>query len=234
MLFSYHGKDFEMKYCFRILVLGVCAALVLCACSSVHRLTVNDNDTYTDRSTRVTYVPMSACYEPLSLGAEYASFKRLGVTTMLYTVGDYAPEQVLASAYYGVYRAEELVLPTFEKMDLTAMRVYAKATPTIPVYTVEKGKDDNTAIIEAIANAYQNGTRVTYPSFYTQKAAYTLRFEASNLPDLCFCISYIEYAEDIYDEIDGEEVNLGRYFLYDRYNKVCVSVDGALHDLIEG
>ncbi|MBQ7338688.1 MAG: hypothetical protein IJW40_09590 [Clostridia bacterium] len=215
---------------FRIAVLLVACCLLLCGC--VHSLKVNDNDTYTDRKTGVTYVPLSACYEPASLGEEYASFKLSGMKTMLYTVGALAPENVLGSAYNGVYANQSLVLPTFEEMEMTRVLIYTKTATTIPVLTLKAEDAAQQGVIDALRSAYLGGARVSYPSFYTQQSAYTLRFEASNLPDIYYCISYIEYEEDIYDIVDGVETNLGRYFLYDRYNKICVAVDGTLHELL--
>ena len=220
-----------MKYTksLRLVLLLVCCACLLCACSPVRKLKVNDNDTYTDRKSGVTYYPLSACYEPASLGKEYASFTLSGMTTMLHELSGQAPEMFLGSVYNGVYANESAVVPTFEELELSRVLIFAKTASSIPMHTLKANDADEAALIGALREAYLNGARVSYPSFYTQKAAYTLRFEASNLPDIHYCISYIEYAEDIYDEVDGEERNLGRYFLYDRYNKICVAVDGTLH-----
>lgn len=216
----------------RLLLLLVFCACLLCACSPVRKLKVNDNDTYTDRKTGVTYYPLSACYEPASLGKEYASFTLSGMTTVLHELGEQAPELFLASAYNGVYANEATIVPTLEEMDLSRVLIYAKTASTIPVHTLKATNSDDAALINALREAYLNGTRVSYPSFYTQKAAYTLHFEGSSLIDIHYCISYIEYSEDIYDEIDGQECNLGRYFLYDRYNKICVAVDATLHNAL--
>ena len=205
-----------------VLVMLSCA-LLLCSCG-VHKLTVNDNDTYTDRKTGVTYRPLSACYEPASLGEEYASFKVKKVTTKLHVIGELPVEN------YRVYANENLQIPTFEEMEINRALIYSTGGSTIPSLTLEADDEKETALLHSLADAYLNGARVSYPSYQTSTASYTVRFAASNLPGLYYCMTYIEYAEDIYDEIDGVETNLGRYFLYDRYNKICVAIGVSLHN----
>jgi hypothetical protein len=212
------------------LLLACC--LLLCACASGHKLSVNEDDTYTDRKTGVTYRPLSACYEPASVNEEYAYFKLSGLKTILYTVGTLPPEQYLSSAYYGVYANASLAIPSVEEMQMTELLIYTKSGTAIPVRTLSATDAAQSEMIESLRDAYLHGTRLTFPSYYAQKAAYTLRFAASNLPELYFCISYVEFGEDVYDMVNGEEVNFGRYFLYDRYNKVCVAVDDTLHNLL--
>ncbi len=219
---------------FRLLLLLLSCACLLCACSSVRKLKVNDNDTYTDRRSGVTYRPLPACYEPATLGAEYASFKLGDVTTTLHVVSALPPENFLGSMHNATYANEALDIPDFAALDISRVLIYAKSAPSIPSATLQMTEETHGAVILALREAYLNGTRVSYPSFYRQDAAYTLRFEATNLPGVYYCFSYIEYAEDIYEMIDGEERNLGRYFLYDRYNKICVAIDGALRAVMHG
>ena len=214
---------------FYLLLVMLSCALLLCSCG-VHKLTVNDNDTYTDRKTGVTYRPLSACYEPASLGEEYASFKVKKVTTKLHVIGELPAENYLGSVYYGVYVNENLQIPAFSEMEVNRALVYSTGGSTIPSLTLEADDENETALLSALADAYLNGARVSYPSYQTSEASYTVRFAASNLPGLYYCMTYIEYAEDIYDEIDGVETNLGRYFLYDRYNKICVAIGVSLHN----
>ncbi len=219
-----------MKSYFRVFLVLLAAMLLLCGCG--RRLTVNGDDTYTDRTSGVTYVPLSPCYEPASLGEEYASFKLSGVKTVLYEVGGVLPEHYLASAYYGVYANSALTVPDFAALELTRVLIYQTTGNTIPVLTLKSETDKHQDVIAALKAAYLEGARVSYPSFYERKASYTLRFEASNLSGLYYCITYIEYTEDIHQEIGGQDVNLGKYFLYDRYNQVCVAVDDSLHALL--
>ena len=52
-------------------------------------------------------------------------------------------------------------------------------------------------------------------------------------------VKLLEYSEDVYDVIvtdAGEEVevNLGRYFLYDRYSKRCVAISNDIFRLLDG
>jgi hypothetical protein len=126
------------------------------------------------------------------------------------------------------------VIPSFEELDVQRALLYSTGGSTIPTLILNREDDEQAELLAMLTQAYLNGTRVSYPSFYTQQASYTMRFDATNLPDLYYCISYIEYEEDVFDEIDGVEVNLGRYFLYDRYNKICVAVDASLHNALRG
>lgn len=220
-----------MKSYLRILLVLLALLLTLCGCG--RKLTVNDDDTYTDRRNGVTYIPLSPCYEPVSLGAEYATYKLSGVKTVLHQVGTLLPEQYLASEYYAVYANRELNVPDFGALQLTRALLYHTTNTAIPALTLKSEVEAEQKVISVLREAYLNGVRVSYPSFYERDASYTLRFEASNLSGLYYTITYIEYAEDIYDEIDGVQTNLGRYFLYDRYNKICVAVDSSLHALLD-
>jgi hypothetical protein len=218
------------KLCRALLVVLGCAVL-LCSCGA-HKLTVNDNDTYTDRKTGVTYRPLSPCYEPANLGETYASFKISGLKTMLHTVGALPPENYLGSTYYGVYVNENLQIPTFEEMNINRALIYSTDGSVIPTLTLDAEDENEVALLQELTDAYLHGVQVSYPSYQTRASSYTVRFAASNLPELYYCMTYIEYAEDIYDEIDGVETNLGRYFLYDRYNKICVAIDVSLHNAL--
>lgn len=219
-----------MRSYLRILLLLLAVTLLLCGCG--RKLIVNGDDTYTDRQSGVTYAPLSSCYEPAAIGAEYATFKLSGVKTVLHQVGSLPPEQYLASQYYAVYANRELTVPDFAALELTKALLYRTTATTIPVLTLHSDTEAQSDVINALRQAYLDGARVSYPSFYERAATYTLRFEASNLQGLYYTITYIEYAEDICDEIDGVQINLGRYFLYDRYHQICVAVDGALHALL--
>ena len=220
-----------MKSYFRILLVLLATLLLLCGCG--RKLTVNDDDTYTDRRSGVTYAPLSPCYEPAAIGAEYATYKLSGMKTVLYQVGTLEPEQYLTSEYYAVYANRELNVPDFAALTLTKALLYKTTNAAIPALTLKSEDDAQKSVITALRQAYLEGARVSYPSFYEREASYTLRFEASNLPGLYYTVTYIEYAEDITDEIDGVPTNLGRYFLYDRYNQICVAVDDALHALLK-
>lgn len=219
-----------MKFYFRIFVLLLAVVLLLCGCGRT--LTVNGDDTYTDRHSGVTYIPLSPCYEPTAIGEAYATFKLSGVKTVLHQVGSISPERYLASEYYDVYANREISVPGFESLELKRLLIYSTEGTTIPVLTLQNETESHADVIAALRGAYLEGERVSYPSFYERAASYTLRFEASNLPGLYYTITYIEYAEDIEEEINGVQTNLGRYFLYDRYNKICVAVNDSLHTLL--
>ena len=215
------------------LCLLLCGAMLLCGCGKLHKITA-EGDGYVDKKTGVTYTPLSACYEPVLRGKEYAKLNLKGVTYVLHEMSDFAPTEYLCSVYNDVYSANAAAVPAFDAWEVAEVYVCTNTAMTAAVLVLDGEREDDVSAIWSLREAYLNGVRVIYPSYYTVENAYTLRFTADNVPGLYYCISYIEYAEDVYDEIDGVEVNLGRYFMYDRYNKVCVALDGTLHSRLDG
>ena len=220
---------FRTVACRVAVCLLLCAAMLLCGCAKLHKITV-DGDTYTDHKTGVVYTPLSSCYEPVLRGAEYAKMDLAGVEYILHEMSDMAPTEYLCSVYNDVYCAIAAAVPAFDEWEVSALYVCTNTAMTAAVLVLdgEEGSDD-ASMVWNLRDAYVNGRRVAYPSYYTVEDAYTLRFASDNVPGLYFCVSYVEYAEDVYEEIDGAEVNLGRYFIYDRYHKICVAVDSSLH-----
>ena len=216
-----------------ILCAVLCAALLLCGCSKLHKLH-SDGDVYVDRTTGVSYSPLSSCYEPVSRGEEYAKLDLAGVRYTLHAIGELAPTEYLCTVYNDVYCAEGVRVPTFEEWDISALYVCTNTAMTAAALVLDADNGTDAQLIRSLRDAYLNGTRVTYPSFYTVAESYTLRYAADNANGLYYCMTYIEYEEEIYDMIDGKEVNLGRCFLYDRYNKICVTVDGGLRSRLLG
>jgi hypothetical protein len=208
--------------------------MLLCGCAKLHTVVLQGN-TYVDKKTGVEYTALSACYEPVMRGEEYAVMDLSGVETILYEMGDFSPEEYLCTAYNDVFCADATAVPSFDAWDVAEIYVCTTTAMTAALLVLdgEEGGVD-APLVWALRDAYVEGARVKYPSYYTVADSYTLRFTANNVPGLYYCITYVEYAEDVYDAIDGVEVNLGHYFIYDRYNKVCVAVGDALHERLGG
>ena len=104
--------------------------------------------------------------------------------------------------------------------------------------TLRRENSEHADVIDGLVCAYADGQAVPYPTWADAAVNYTLRFTSDRVPGLYYCLRYYEFTEDIFTVYTDEsgnrtEVNLGRYFLYNRFESRCVPVDDTLHRLLE-
>ena len=212
-------------------------AVFFSSCSWLHRVTFTGN-VYQDTKTGLTYRALSNAYEPVSRGDAYATVRIGDISHTLYRITDLEPGAFLSSAYNDVYCREDLSVP--ELADWAPSTVYVCTTTNVVVaeLTLRRENADQGEVIDQLVRAYAEEEAVSYPTWADASVNRTLRFASERIPGLYYCLRYYEFTEDIYtvrtDEAGNrEEVNLGRYFLYNRFESRCVPVDDTLHRLLE-
>lgn len=229
-----------MKKAIRLFAVCLSVLLLFVSCSSGHKVTFDsENDTCYDKSTGVTYSPLSASFEPIARGEEYGTVNIAGVKYTLYAITGQDPEKFLCTEYGDVYCRQDVAVPALTAWEnVEGVRISLAGLANAPAMTISAEVADEASLIEELTLAYREGQAVRHP-VEEPVAAYILRFTSPDAPGLYYTLRYYEYGEDIFDTVtdaDGttRDVNFGRYFLYDRYEGRCVAVADSLHRLIEG
>jgi hypothetical protein len=225
----------------RILALLLVLASVLLSVSCGNKLhTVTSlGGEYFDKQTNTTYVALPASYEPIARGAEYGELDLSGVTYILHEISGLMPTDYLCSVYGDVYHSKDITVPDFSQWHISSMKVCTDAAITVSYMTIDPETEGHAPILDALQSAWRDRQTISYPSYLTAKENYTLRFESDDAPGLYFAIKLLAYDEDVYATVaDGQggtvEINMGRYFLYDRYSRRCVPTDDTIFRLLEG
>ena len=228
-----------MKIMLRMVVALLAALmLVLSSCSSLHTVT-EENDRYRDKKTGIVYLPLSAAYEPISRGAEYAKLNMSGIPSTLHEIVGLEPTQWLCSVYGDVYYAQNTALKEFADWTVSAAYVCTNTEVSVARLTLRRTYTDQAAVIDTLQHSLCNGTSVYYPSYATLSDTYILRFESEDVPGIYYSVKLLRYAEDIYEGVQDAngnvtDVNVGRTFLYDRYANRCIAIDSTLFELLDG
>lgn len=221
------------------LVCALSLLFTLAACSKIlHKMTAEEGEYY-DKWTDTTYVALSASYEPIVRGEEYGKVDVAGVKNILYKIEGLSPSEYLASAYGSVYHAKDVTVPDFTAWEISSLKVCTDRAIIVSHLTLTPEDPSYLSVMEDLQAAWTNAPAVDYPSYLTPEEQYTLRFTSDDAPGLFFAIKILAYAEDVYGTAVNEsgeevEINLGRFFLYDRYSKRCVATDDSIFRLLEG
>lgn len=220
-----------------VLVLTCLCSLFSCG-SNLHTITTTGNQ-YFDKETDTTYKALPASYEPIAKGEEYGELDLSGMTYILHEIDGLSPTDYLCSVYGDVYHDKDIDFPTFDQWELTSAIVCNDAAIVVSLLTLDPNNEAHAPVLKGIKECWDNGSPVDYPSYLVPVRNYTLRFTSDTVPGLYYSIKLLEYGEDVCDVIvtaDGLEleVNLGRYFLYDRYSKRCVAITGDIFRLLDG
>ena len=221
------------------LTLALTCLFSLFSCGSgLHTITTTGNQYY-DKETDTTYTALPASYEPIASGEEYGELNLSGMTYVLHEIAGLAPTDYLCSVYGDVYHDKDIDFPTFDRWELTSAIVCNDAAIVVALLTLDPTNTTHAPILNDLKQRWDHDNSVSYPSYLDPARAHTLRFTSNTAPGLYYSVKLLEYSEDVYDVIvtdAGEEVevNLGRYFLYDRYSKRCVAISNDIFRLLDG
>ena len=221
------------------LVCALCLLTALPSCGRpLHKMT-NTEGAYFDKWTDTTYVALPASYEPIARGEEYGKVDVSGVQNILFEIEGLSPTEYLASSYGAVYYAKDLFVPDFTNWELNSLKVCTDRAIIVSHLTLTPENPAHLSVMEDLQAAWTNAPAVDYPSYLTPEEQYTLRFTSEDAKGLYFSVKILAYGEDVYGTATNEageqvEINLGRYFLYDRYTKRCVATDDSIFRLMEG
>ncbi len=233
-----HSSPRAVRRTLAIVVLLICALLLASCGKALHTMTSNDGE-YFDKWTDTSYTALPASYEPIARGDEYGKVNLAGVTNILYRIDGLSPQEYLCSAYGAVYHSKDVLVPLFDEWTVSSLKVCTDATIVVANLTLTPEDAVHASVIEAVQTAWCDATAIRYPSYLTPDENYTLRFESKDAPGLYYAVKLLAYDEDVYDVVTNEageevEVNLGRYFLYDRYSGRCVPTDDRIFRLLQG
>ena len=214
----------------KIVSFALCLASVIClvlsSCSGSGTLIYEkDKGGYVDSKSGGVYVHASTCYRPITMGEEYGEMK-IGenVSYQLYAIKGMDTDEWLATESKDILYREDKKLPTLPEMKPHTLRICTTEKSGLEIARISEQKT-----VEAIARAYTDGRRVTYPMIAAARK-YTVRFDGDLLDGICYELAYLEYAEDL--EFNGESV--GRFFLYDSYEKIFVPIGDEINSVLRG
>ena len=213
----------------KIVSLLLCLVTVMClalsSCSGGSVLTYEKGKGYIDSKSGAVYVHAATCYRPVAFGEEYGEMK-IGdsITYKVYAVKGMKTGEWLSTESRDILCKEGTKLPTLTEMKPHTLRIHTTEKSGLEIKRIGDSKT-----VGAIAAAYENGERVTYPMTAAEKK-YTVKFVGDELDGICYELTYLEYAEDI--EFNGESV--GRFFLYDSSAKDFVPVGDEINIALRG
>lgn len=229
------------------------AVTMICVCSCSSKFNY-DGDMLVDKKSGIKYNYAPFNYEPTELGKKYATQKVSGIEAVYYTIGDLSANEWLANEDLTVFYAEGVHLPTFEEMSPDRILVCEEDYTTSSIADIT----DSEAVTK-ILEEYKNGFSFESSSVIVS-TKYSLKFRSSSYPYLQYSLSYLEYEEGlvISDKIESTEdykylfdekeveisliqnddgsttvkYDLGKYFLYSKWDGVFVRIGSTLSDKI--
>lgn len=175
-----------------------------------------------DKSGGVAWYHASTCYEAVALEQKQGKLVVGDQNLELYKLPDMDPAHWLATEDMNVLYAEGVTLPTLRDMEPTALYFYMDGSAQQKVYEM-KNQEQLSAVIEDFCE----NKSVVYPATTPYKT-YRVRFASDLYPGLYYALTYVEYANDY--TID--DVNYGKYFLYDRFDQKFVPVGEEIHQAL--
>ena len=195
--------------------------LSLASCKAT--LKPGENGLY-DKQTQITYSHASTVYEATKLVKEYG---KLALTDKesyaLYTIPGMDPTEMLATEDYNIVYAEGVTMPTLLEMAPTILRICVDSSETVR----EIHKLDDSVAIASLVSDFTTGKSLSYPAGSPLRS-YKARFESVDYPGFYYTLTYVEYSEDLV----VEEVNYGRFFLYNAFDQRFVPIGGDIHDAL--
>ena len=176
------------------------------SCSGLVKLKYQDGK-YVDSRNGISYISAPVCFEPESVGAEYAEYDK----TVLHEIGGLDPREWLTETYEGigsVYYSDKIELPTLETFG--AKSAYICIADAI---TIQMGEIDSADDVREIIDLFSRGEEVALPVDGT--ASYHIKFVSDDWPSIFYDVLYVEH--------DSQH-----NYLYDRSTKRCVDIGRAL------
>ncbi len=208
--------------------------LLFAGCSAGLPKLTFDGQTYGGGQLATRYRALPATYLSESHGDAYATLTVGSVRETLYRVPSLDPTLWLTTAYGDVYCAETLTVPAPEALTLTGMTLAKVSKPRDLLVSLDAAQSETMA---RVRDAFCGGEALEYPTYLSSTAGYILNFSSEELPGIVYSLRYLEYGEDVFvagSDADGTEteINVGRYFLYDRSTGRFVAADDTLHRLL--
>lgn len=195
------------------------ALLMLVSCGVTIHEGIGKGDAM-NKSTDTVWYHASTCYEAVELEKKVG---KLVVTDKqsyeLYQLPEMDSEKWLATEDKNILYAEGVALPTLSDMAPSAVYFYLDASTPQRLYTME-----DEALITKIIGDYTTNESVIYPATTPYKT-YRVCFKSDDYAGMYYVLTYVEYASDYV----ADDVNYGKYFLYDRFDQRFVPIGDEIH-----
>jgi len=203
----------------RIFSFVIAALLLLSLCSCSLRLNNLNYDktanTFTDKSTGITYTDIPFCYEPVMLGEEYAKWNTGEEKVIFYEIPGADPTVWLAEEGMTVFLNTAHDLPDLSGFKPTGVIIVVEEMIQVSLAVIEKAED-----VEALVEAWENGEAVELPGA-EPTLSYSAKFTSEEYPWLYYKLVYVEYAD-------------GARYLYDRESGRCVDAGEVISAYLAG
>jgi len=172
----------------RFAVLLILVMLLLTSCASLVKLVPGEDGGYIDEKNGIEYLSAPVCFEPVTLGDEYAYYKSAGGTkVVLHQVGELSPSEWLSESYKGIgslYYASDVALPSLAEFGADTILICVE-----DVITMHMGTVDNAAVVNRIVEHISSTEPQDMPADGVN--SYHLKFKSEKYPDLYYDILYI-------------------------------------------
>ncbi len=240
----------------KISLLAILLAVVLlicscgnCSCAKKSKFRY-ENDMIVDEKTGIKYECAPFAYQPVSFGAKYATQEKSGIVTEYYQLGDMPTDKWLTNEDLCVFYAQGVELPSFEELNSNRILICEKGEQTVSLFDItDKEK------VQSVIDEYLGARRIKGNPARSD-VQYLLNFRGDSYPFLQYSLEYLEYEGGlvIYDKTDdissykyqyseseakiSHEQNedgsftvsydLGKYFIYSRYEGFYCQISDAL------
>jgi len=244
-----------MKRTLKLLTALLCALLLLASCSGGPALKY-ENGIYTDSKTGNAYVHAPAYYEAIAY-VEESEIGKLSPKSdvLVYPIRDVDPAKMICTQNYEVLLAKGLELDELWELDLTAAHI-CKTIELSYAYATVTDAEELAYLVSCYRGETFAGSEIGAGA---KKEKYDLKFEASDLPGVYYCLTYWRFTEDvlIYEDIDSPDrfvptysvpytletydngsyyvaYNFGREILYNRTTDTACAIDDTLAVYLDG
>ncbi len=203
----------------RVLALTL-VPLMLCLASCGMTLKESGAEGAVDKSSGTVWKHASTCYEAIELGEKVGKLQVSSKYSLdLHKITDMDETKWLATQDGDVLYAEGTTLPTLTEMNPTSARICVEDETTKALGVIQDAEK-----LSAIMSAYTQDKSLDYPAKIPLRT-YRVRFISPDYPGLYYSLTYIEYSADYV----SNDVNYGKYFLYDAFDKIFVPVGDEIH-----
>ncbi len=191
-------------------------SLSLISCSRSNKIEYTTDDKFVDKKTGISYKMLTSAIYPISVTEEkYAVMDEI----QLYKIEGAQPEKILSdSTGMYVFYSDDMDCPTLGNMSISETKILIDAETEVAV----SAEDSARAV-----TAYTSGTSLERPMTGVDISV-SVAFYDRTLGLYCM-LTYMELKEDFI--LDGQ--NMGKRFLFDRYEGRCVAVDALFDTYLE-
>ncbi len=200
----------------------VLSLLMLSACGLTIHEGIGEGDAM-DKSSGTAWYHASTCYEAVELE------KKLGKLVVgerdleLYKILDMNPDEWVATEEKNILYTSAVKLPSLSDMKPTELYFYIDGSAEHKLQTVS-----DTETLQSIIKAYSENTSIPYPAQAAYKT-YRIKFNSTIYKGLYYALTYVEYSTDYI----VDDVNHGKYFLYDRFDQKFIPVGDEIHKALK-